>query len=261
VTEPDHSSRSTVEQVELLKDELIAHATGGQFLGGNDAYRQLRRELRARPDISPRLPGFVNTCADLGEFWDFIKEEFGTYRERRRYLRESFRPVIAHLESNGSTLNAAAVSEILTELNADSVNDVWDKALDRRRHDPEGAITAARTMLETVCKHILDDAGVTYNDHADLPRLWFLTAEQLNLAPSQHQEIPFRTILGNCQSVVSELANLRNTVGDAHGQGRRAIKPRAKHAELAVNLAGSMASFLVATWQEHLAHLETQEDT
>jgi hypothetical protein len=28
------------------------------------------------------------------------------------------------------------------------------------------------------------------------------------------------------------------------------VKPKPRHAELAVNLAGTMASFLVATWRE-----------
>ncbi len=32
--------------------------------------------------------------------------------------------------------------------------------MERRATDPEGAITAARTLLETVCKHILDEQGL-----------------------------------------------------------------------------------------------------
>jgi hypothetical protein len=39
-------------------------------------------------------------------------------------------------------------------------------------------------------------------------------------------------------------------IGDAHGQGKLAIKLKARHAELVVNLAGTMASFLVSTWDE-----------
>ena len=116
--------------------------------------------------------------------------------------------------------------------------------------DPEGAITAARTLLETVCKYVLDDTGAPYPDDADLPKLWALAAEQLNLAPHQHQEGVFTAILGNCQAVVNNLGAIRNRVGDAHGQGRRPVKPKARHAELAVNLAGTMAAFLVATWKE-----------
>ncbi|EQD46232.1 abortive phage resistance protein, partial [mine drainage metagenome] len=46
-------------------------------------------------------------------------------------------------------------------------------------------------------------------------------------------------------------------ISDAHGKGKRAVRPRARHAELAVNLAGSMAAFLVATWKERT---ETSED-
>jgi hypothetical protein len=38
--------------------------------------------------------------------------------------------------------------------------------------------------------------------------------------------------------------------GDAHGQGRNPIRPTPRHAELAVNLAGTMAAFLVSTWKE-----------
>jgi hypothetical protein len=34
-------------------------------------------------------------------------------------------------------------------------------------------------------------------------------------------------------------------------QGKLAIKPKSRHAELVVNLAGIMASFLVSTWDEH----------
>ncbi|MGO4126788.1 abortive infection family protein [Inquilinus sp. YAF38] len=142
------------------------------------------------------------------------------------------------------------ISERLEAFDAEHVHVAWRRALERRGADPEGAITVARTLVESVCKHILDDAGVAYADDADLPKLWALAAEVLQLAPSQHQEPVFKAILGNCQSVVQNLAAIRNKVGDAHGQGRKAVRPTSRHAELAVNLAGAMASFLVATWEE-----------
>jgi hypothetical protein len=61
-------------------------------------------------------------------------------------------------------------------------------ALERRSDDPEGAITSARTLLETVCKHILDEGGIKYDDDADLPKLYRVTADVLDLAPSQQSE-------------------------------------------------------------------------
>ncbi|MCI0629013.1 MAG: abortive infection family protein [Acidobacteria bacterium] len=140
------------------------------------------------------------------------------------------------------------ISQVLVSFDESGVHHAWEKALARRISDPEGAITAARTLLETVCKHIIDEAGETYGQHDDLPKLYNTAAECLNLAPSQHSEKVFRSILGNCQSIVNNLAGLRNKLGDSHGQGKRHVKPRARHAELAVNLAGSVAMFLVSTW-------------
>jgi hypothetical protein len=104
-------------------------------------------------------------------------------------------------------------------------------------------------LLETVCKHVLEEAGIEYDETADLPKLYGLAAEQLNLSPSQHTEKPFKQILGGCVSVVQGLATLRNRLSDAHGTGRIAARPAARHAELAVDLAGTMAAFLVATWE------------
>lgn len=140
------------------------------------------------------------------------------------------------------------ISNALISFDEDGVHAIWKKALNRRRSDPEGAITAAKALLESICKHIIDEAGKSYGESDDLPKLYNSAAECLNLAPSQHVEKVFKSILGNCQSVVSNLAAIRNKLGDSHGQGRRPVKPKARHAELAVNLAGSIAVFLVSTW-------------
>lgn len=130
---------------------------------------------------------------------------------------------------------------------------VWARALERREGDPEGAVTAARALLETVCKRILDETGDAYDDTADLPKLYGVTAEKLSLAPSQHTEPAFKAILGNCHSVVNGLATLRNRVGDAQGRGGKPVRPSPRQAALAVNLAGAMSMFLVQTFEERCA--------
>jgi hypothetical protein len=141
------------------------------------------------------------------------------------------------------------ISETLAAFDESSVQHAWTKALDRRTNDPEGAITSAKALLETVCKHILDEEGGAYGENDDLPKLYSAAANLLQLAPSQHSETVFKSILGNCQSVVGHLAGLRNRLGDSHGQGKRHVRPLARHAALAVNLAGTMAMFLVSTSQ------------
>jgi hypothetical protein len=73
-----------------------------------------------------------------------------------------------------------------------------NRALARREVNPAGAITAARSLLESVCEHLLeDDRGVaTYGPNDDLPKLYKLASERLNIAPSQHSEGAFKRILG-----------------------------------------------------------------
>ena len=46
---------------------------------------------------------------------------------------------------------------------------------------------------------------------------------------------------------LKELGSVRNRHSDAHGAGRRSYRVTARHAALAVNLAGSMALFLIGT--------------
>jgi hypothetical protein len=152
-----------------------------------------------------------------------------------------------------TSLSQPADSDISTSLSSFDVTEVhatWSRALERRKRDAEGAITLARTLLEEVCKHIIDGAGETYAEKDDLPKLYRSVATILNLAPDQHTEDTFKRILGGCQSVVEGLGTIRNKLSDAHGRGPKPIRPAARHAALAVNLAGAMATFLVETWNE-----------
>lgn len=233
--------------VESLKLMLVSRATGG--IGDDNEYKRLRRELIASPRIEKMLPQCVRVCRDLSEFWIFIKPKFDKYEKRKEYLRDEFDPLLTMLETESRTPSDAAISATVQAVNSAFIQEAWQKALERRGSDPEGAITAARTLLESVCKHILDVAGATYDDSADLPKLYTLTAKQLNLSPSQHTEQLFKQILGGCQTIVEGLGSLRNRHSDAHGKGASGTKPLPRHAELAVNLSGTMATFLLQTWE------------
>jgi abortive infection Abi-like protein len=105
----------------------------------------------------------------------------------------------------------------------------------------------ARTLLESTIKTILDDRGVAYHRKDDLPALYRTVSRELGLAPDGYSDEAFGQILGGCSSVVTGLGALRNQVGDAHGAGRTRYRAAARHATLAVNLAGSMALFLIET--------------
>lgn len=235
------------ELVESLQHLLAAHACGEQQ--NNSEFVRLRRALLAESELAELAPGFVRTCRTLQQFWQFIKQKFGTYHERREFIWREFNPLLDHLEGKVQSPADTGVSEKLEAFDRESVHRLWQRALERRTEDAEGAITLARTLLETVCKHILDELGTEYDDAADLPRLYRLVREALLLAPNQHEEEVFRQILGGCTSIVEGIGTLRNRLSDSHGRGRGRVRPVARHAELAVNLAGTMATFLVATFE------------
>ncbi|MBW4575078.1 MAG: abortive infection family protein [Aphanothece sp. CMT-3BRIN-NPC111] len=239
-----------LDKVRQLQDIFIARATGGDT--SNEDYSRLRLELLRDSTVRDLLPQFVKTCDELSKFWSFIKPKFSTYQERKAFIWEEFGSLIASLEQNIIAAHPADddISAILVDFDTEHVHIAWQKALERRNEDPEAAITMARTLIESVCKHILDEAGITHSDKDDLPKLYKETAKQLNMAPEQHQEEVFKQILGGCQTVIQGLGTLRNKLSDAHGKGKNAVKPSPRHAALAVNLAGSMAAFLVATWEE-----------
>ncbi len=234
-------------KVEELLGGLMAAATGGAF--SNDEYQQLRKELLAVPRLKEHLPAFLRTCRDTGAFLSFIKPTSPHWEGRRQYLRAAFEPALSVLEVEITSPTGESVANAIAKLDSEHMAEAWRKALDRVVDDPEGAITAARTLVESVCKHVLDEARVHYDEKDDLPKLYGLTAELLNLSPSQHTEQIFKQILGGCKSVVEGLGALRNKLSDAHGKGKAAPKPSARHAQLAVNLAGTMATFIVSTWE------------
>jgi len=232
-----------LQLVEYFQDSVVAHATGGGF--NNQLYVETRRRLLENKSIEELLPEWVVSKRTIDQFWTFIKGRFSTYQERREFLWNEFSPLLNYLENK--TSSPLEDSIVFDEAH---IHVQWQKALERKQTEPEGAITLARTLIESILKYILDEQEIKYNDAAELPELYKEVAKSLNLAPENHQEQIFKQILGGSSSIISGLGALRNKLGDAHGKSKRSIQPSERHSELAVNLAGTMAIFLFKTYKE-----------
>jgi hypothetical protein len=125
--------------------------------------REMRALFGGRAETKGKLPDFVRRCSDLGQFWGFIKYEKSSYAGRRMLIWDAFRPLIEYLEAQDRAPGVAPITATLEAFDPDHVHAAWQKALDRRASDPEGAITAARALIETVCKHTLDDMREPYS--------------------------------------------------------------------------------------------------
>jgi hypothetical protein len=242
------ATQAALDAGEELLTFMISRAEGNVV--NKSAYVNARATILDDPTGKRSAPKCVRICRDPDAVWSYIKSQdpgLDTYESRRQFLRAEFEPLLSALESLDQSPIDDLVGEKAGDLDAAAVERTWHKALERRMTDPEGAITAARTMLESVCKTILEDRGVDYEDKDDLPRLYRHVSSTLGLAPSDHTEQQFKAILGGCTTIVRELGSLRNRVSDSHGPGRTVYRPAKRHAALAVNLAGAMALFLMQT--------------
>lgn len=238
--------KNDYDKAEALLAVMIVAATGGER--DEPAYTQLREHFVHDSHLTTLLPLWFPSKRSLAQFWPFIQGKYPTYQERRNFLNTEFEALVKFCEESVSNPVHRLIDDGITSFDRDGINRSWKRMIERSRTDPEAAITAARTLLETTCKHILDDRGIEYDDaRIELGDLYKKTADALNLSPGQHEEGIFKQILGGCSGVVNGLGTLRNKFGDSHGKGPKAIKPAPRHAQLAVNLAGSMALFLIQT--------------
>lgn len=226
------------------KNMLISMATGGE----QDAtiYEYIRNKFIESPLLKSYMPTWFKTCRTVKEYWSFIKEKSSHYSDRRTFLSQEFSSILDYFEFS-------TISPIENSIKFDEayIHTEWEKALNRKTKDPEGAITISRTLIESVLKFILKEQSIEFNANADLSEIYKEVAKLLNLAPEQHQEQIFKQILGGSSAIVNGIGQMRNKLGDSHGTAGLNVKPKERHSELAVNLAGAMAIFLYKTYKEN----------
>ncbi len=149
-----------------------------------------------------------------------------------------------------TTLPALPFREALSALGAQHITDEIDRILASLDDDPEDAVTASRSLVESTCKAILEELGEPVSDKDDLPVLYKKTAVALGIDPTQHEAGIHKQILQGLVSTIQGLAEVRNVLGDAHGKRRSAARAKPRHARVAAGAAWTVSTFLVETLAE-----------
>lgn len=247
MTFDDRNEIDNLTELELAtytKNMLMSMATGGTQ--DDNLYDYTRKKFVNTNTFSVYIPSWFKTCRSVKEYWSFIKSKYSTYSERRTFISEEFSELLNYLEFGVSS----PIDKVI-KFDESYIHSEWEKALDRKIKDPEGAITISRTLIESVLKFILNEQSIEFNANADLSEIYKEVAKLLNLAPEQHQEQIFKQILGGASAIVNGIGQMRNKLGDSHGTAGLNVKPKERHSELAVNLAGTMAIFLYKTYKEN----------
>ncbi|MEO0559664.1 MAG: abortive infection family protein [Bacteroidota bacterium] len=114
--------------------------------------------------------------------------------------------------------------------------------------DLEGAVTAARTLLEVTLKEIESRiTGQSGNYKGDLPKQFKAVSKLLKMdADRPDLDARFKDVVRGLVMLVGGLAPLRNRISDGHA---RTKAPAPHHARVVVNAAKTVAGFLLESFQ------------
>lgn len=129
----------------------------------------------------------------------------------------------------------------------------YQRAYKYLNDDPDAAVSAACSILETVCKDCLESQSIDIPKTQTLSSLWTETCKHLDLDPSKIEDNDLRQILTGLFSVSKGIGSLRTHASSAHGRSesqRKRYKVTPRHARLAVHSAHTLALFIIETAEQ-----------
>ena len=137
-----------------------------------------------------------------------------------------------------------SLADLFERVPGHSIREKWDKALHRRITDPSGAITAARALLESTLKWIIEQRGGKPTDSNKA-----LFSKAIDALGLEVKGKPIEKTIEGLSSIIWGIGDMRNKHGDAHGAASDAIPPTKYEAGLCVNLAGAVALYLLEEFE------------
>ena len=190
------------------------------------------RRYLDEPKYYQRLVGFLNRRL---KFDGYQLRKEGEFYRLRPLERESI--AISVLQSR---LGSGDYQSVQAEL---------ERALAAVDSDPADAITAACSMVESVCKSILDQMGKPYPSRQEISRLSSEIAKYLYLSPAGDDiNNDMKQMLSGLASIATGIGALRTHAGDAHGRGLTSILIEPIVARLAINAAATLTAFYIEAW-------------
>jgi hypothetical protein len=207
------------------------------------------------------LPRIIEAAADPRDFLSAPEKLTGVVDCLNKYLGYDG----LELRRHGQTMRLIAVgahTPVIAELvdksevlDFDTVRRDLDRALGSAELDPEDAVTAACSTIESMCRSILLELGLPLPQRKDISGLYKAVREPLGISPDRSdfaQEIvdDVRKVLSGLATAIEGIGALRTHAGDAHGRERGFRRIDARIARLAIHSASTVALFLLETWQQ-----------
>ena len=119
--------------------------------------------------------------------------------------------------------------------------------------DFDGAVTNARTLIESVCLYILESKLKEKHVYdGNLLKLYKTVATILRMSPGDYDDDNLKQILSGVFSIINGVSGLRNKYSDSHGSSPSNVNYKIddRHAILTVNLAKTITEYLFLCFEK-----------
>lgn len=148
--------------------------------------------------------------------------------------------------------NHSELAHIMEMLSVEYAQKAFHDALDTIDSSPDEAIGKAATLLESICKVILDKLRIEYPSDQSIQPLYASVAKAMDLSPDAQADPEIKRVLGGLMNAAQGIGALRTQYGAVHGKGKRNYRLAARHAKLAVAAASALGLFLFETFNERI---------
>lgn len=118
---------------------------------------------------------------------------------------------------------------------------------------PADSIGKSKELIESCCKYILDEEGISYKSGISLSELRKQVFILLNLDSNQNisakSNKEVKKILSSFTQIIDGINNLRNEKGDGHGRGKTFVELPPRYARLVVNASIGLVQFIWETYE------------
>ncbi|WHY63657.1 abortive infection family protein [Cytobacillus firmus] len=246
---------SAIETLEKVKSEITSYINGSssQFID-NESFRKARIIIkRISQEQNLEVPSFITACRTVEETVDELYSDGAPDFVQVNYVNLSFNKYIDFLEEQQLDVKIVHVeAEVPEELKFEYILESIEKCENRiNSGDYSGAVTSAKTLVEGVCKEILNKfADITIDNKTDLPALFTKVRQNLNLDPRDPDlDKALKEVLTGLIKIVNGISEIRNKRGDSHIP---TYKIDRHHALIVVNSAKTVVTFLFNTYEYQL---------
>jgi hypothetical protein len=152
-------------------------------------------------------------------------------------------------------LPVRSLSEVIGARDLGALEKEVERALSNVVSDPEAGVTAACSMVESLCKTYMEDEELQLPSKETIHDLWRVVAAHLGFAPGSIEDDDVKRVLSGMTSIVMGIGAFRTHAGSAHGRGRKAYRVEPRHARLAIHAAHTLCTFVIETWDRKAGYV------